>query len=651
MARPEPDLADLTTRADRLLEETENQLAAEEATQKARVTYERFQTRRDDALYHGTLFTGMDLEANLQATAAAATEALALYGLSDQSTKTPILPPSSLNAVERDEIKTGCYELLLLLADAEATPLPGRDRADHEARARRALGVLERAAGIGILTRSYHARRAKYLEQKGDREGALEETKHANTIQPTIAVDFFLLGEQLYKSGAWHDASRSFERALRLRPDYFWAQYFLAACDLKADPARPAEAKAHLTAALSRRPAFAWIYLLRAYACGELGEFAEAEADFARAIELRPDQDVRYGVLVNRGAMRFRQGNHDAAVADLVEAAREKPRQDQAHANLALTFAAQKQWNKAIEQLNVAIELAPYRGSLYRNRALMNLDRKAPDAAFRDFGEAIRLAEGPTRARAGDHIHRGRILHSRKNWTEAMDEYNAALELDPDNREVHRLRADALVALGRGVEAIQAFNRVLEPKDVDANAFRQRGFEQRRSADFAGAIADFSRALDLDPGSPFTRARRGWGFLNEANKLALHDFEEALKVEPKNGDLLSGRGLARAMIGNVSDAVADAEESLRSGIPGNELRARLALNYNAACIYAQAAARAAFTGDEDAGRQILTRRYQDRAVELIRQALELLPTAARAGFITQAEADSTLDPIRHIRRS
>ena len=84
-----------------------------------------------------------------------------------------------------------------------------------------------------------------------------------------------------------------------------------------------------------------------------------------------------------------------------------------------------------------------------------------------------------------------------------------------------------------------------------------------------------------------TRARRGWAYLGESSKLALHDFDEAIKLDPRDSDLYNGRGYARALLGDFSGAVADAEQALRLGGAGLELRARLALNYNAACIYAR----------------------------------------------------------------
>ena len=86
---------------------------------------------------------------------------------------------------------------------------------------------------------------------------------------------------------------------LRLEPDHFWAQYYLAICQLKQK--RWGEAKASLTACAGRRPDFIWTYLLRGFAQGELGAFAAAEMDFDKALQLHPDETARYGIHVNRG--------------------------------------------------------------------------------------------------------------------------------------------------------------------------------------------------------------------------------------------------------------------------------------------------------------------------------------------------------------
>ena len=46
-------------------------------------------------------------------------------------------------------------------------------------------------------------------------------------------VDHFLVGEEQYRRGDWEQAMNSFNRALSLQPGHFWAQFFLAVCQLK----------------------------------------------------------------------------------------------------------------------------------------------------------------------------------------------------------------------------------------------------------------------------------------------------------------------------------------------------------------------------------------------------------------------------------
>ena len=269
---------------------------------------------------------------------------------------------------EQEEIKTGCYELLLVLADAEAAPLPGQPPAKVRQAAETALQILDRAARLGLATRSLPARCAKFLEQAGDhRRGAKSLSERPRSSRPRPSTSFSWASSKTKRTAGGKRSVRS-STALELRPDYFWAQYFLAACHLKLDPPEPAQAKAHLTASLVRRADFPWIFALRGYAHGELKEFAAAEADFQHALSLSNDADVKYGVLVNRGAMRLHQSDPAAAIADLTEAIAIKPGQEQAHTNLALAYGSRNDWTKAIDQIDLAIRMAPRRGSLYRNR-------------------------------------------------------------------------------------------------------------------------------------------------------------------------------------------------------------------------------------------------------------------------------------------
>jgi tetratricopeptide (TPR) repeat protein len=125
-----------------------------------------------------------------------------------------------------------------------------------------------------------------------------------------------------------------------------------------------------------------------------------------------------------------------------------------------------------------------------------------------------------------------------------------------------------------------------------------------------------------------------------ARVLALRDFDKAIQLNPEDGDAYNGRGYARAQLGQYREAVQDAEEALRREPGVSEI------TYNAACIYAQAVAQVQ-AGDKEDERDSLTKQYQERAVELVRAALDLLPEGQRGLFWRNAVLpDSALDPVR-----
>ena len=128
-----------------------------------------------------------------------------------------------------------------------------------------------------------------------------------------------------------------------------------------------------------------------------------------------------------------------------------------------------------------------------------------------------------------------------------------------------------------------------------------------------------------------------------AIKSALDDFEEAIRRDPKNGDVHNGRGLMRAKLGR-SGADSDAQEALRLG----PMTARHV--WSAARIYAELVGHIDKVRDQH--RSTLTDRvdYQHQAVQLLHQALILTDAAERESFWQgKIQNDTTFDTIRTSR--
>jgi tetratricopeptide (TPR) repeat protein len=236
--------------------------------------------------------------------------------------------------------------------------------------------------------------------------------------------------------------------------------------------------------------------------------------------------------------------------------------------------------------------------------------------------------------------------------------YDAALQLRPAYPDAHRWRAETFVELKRYEDALRSLDQYLKiassqglptgpespiSKDALAEAYLTRGLLRVRLKDGPGATDDYTQALALKPDGT-TYAHRGWAHvLCEAPLLALHDFEDAIRLQPELADAYNGRGYARVKVGQYRQAVADAEEAIRRG-PRTDRTL-----YNAARIYSQAAgkvdAEAAAKGL--AGASALRSRYEGRAVELIRQALDLHSAPERRAFWQEfIGPDGALQPIR-----
>jgi tetratricopeptide (TPR) repeat protein len=222
------------------------------------------------------------------------------------------------------------------------------------------------------------------------------------------------------------------------------------------------------------------------------------------------------------------------------------------------------------------------------------------------------------------------------------------LKVAPDFEMAHRLRVMVLLDLDRPDEVIRSCDGALARGKPWPDIHEIRGMARANRGDYSGAIDDYSHALVLRPGQSRVLSSRGLAYLvSDAPRLALHDFDEALRRDPSNGEAHSGRGLALVLLGDHRAAVAEAEESLRHDSP----TARRA--YNAARIYAQAAiAVAAVVTDKGQLTVTMVDRYQERAVTLVKLALERTPAERRVAFWQgQVAADPALRSLQRRLRS
>ena len=677
----EPRLGDLNLHAEEKLIEARRALEARKRRVAVRERLVAFESLRDEALFQDGLGLGVGRGMatpgvpssgptplgwiSVGGTSAvlpgpvrsSARLALGVFGGFDRDGRWSMAPLSDASTpAESEEVTSGCYMLMLVLAEAVARPLPGEVPLDQ---ANRALLVLEDASRIKPSTRAYRARRASYLEMTGDSSRAAVERELASRLEASNAFDHLLVGQALVREGDFQGGIRQLDAAVREKPDMFWARFYSAIAQLNSTPPRAAEAQAALDECLRQRPDNRWLLLLRASTSGQLGSarmsearratpaeaetlrgraadhFKDAEGDFARILGRRLAPDRAYVIHMNRGVVRFQQGRFEDALSDFDEAISLNPTAVNAHASRGQALSVLGRYRPALDAIDRAIAIEPEVAALFRERAALRVrgDRSvsSSEAAVLDLRAAIRLEKQAGIEQASNHLMLGKLLARLKWHAGAIEAFDAALAIVPDSVDALHGRVSTLLALERYDEMEGACGSALKRRPSWPEMLELRGLARVGRHEFAAAIDDFSRAISIQPEGSSVHRHRGWAYL-EANapELALHDFEAVVRLGPDEPEGYAGRGAARVRLLQPKKAVEDVQESLSLGEPDGRLL------YNAARTFAQARivllAEAAKRG-RPAPREVLV--YESRSVELLEAARDRTPPGRRDWFLRE----------------
>ncbi|MBE0626598.1 MAG: tetratricopeptide repeat protein [Burkholderiales bacterium] len=167
----------------------------------------------------------------------------------------------------------------------------------------------EGGAGPADLLLHYRSLGNSYLAQ-GKHDAASRSYRRALAIKPDLAEVHCNLGLALQSLGDLDAAVKSYRRALALKPDLAEVHSNLGLV-LQAQ-GNPDAAVASYRRAIAIRPDFADAYYNLGIALKQLGKPDEAVASYRGAISLNPDHAEAYGSLAN--LLRI-QGNPDEALA------------------------------------------------------------------------------------------------------------------------------------------------------------------------------------------------------------------------------------------------------------------------------------------------------------------------------------------------
>ncbi len=116
-------------------------------------------------------------------------------------------------------------------------------------------------------------------------------------------------------------------------------------------------------------------------------------------------------------------------------------------------------------------------------------------------------------------------------YDEAIDCFDRAIDMDPNNEKALFARGSTLLVVGRFEDAYQDLNRALAIDPADAGAYYVRGLVYEEANNYENATADYGTALTIDPHNGDYLFRRGRAY-REMGKTdeAIADFRRACEL-------------------------------------------------------------------------------------------------------------------------
>ena len=148
-------------------------------------------------------------------------------------------------------------------------------------------------------------------------------------------------------------------------------------------------------------------------------------------------------------------------------------------------------------------------------------------------------------------------------WRSNITLFSHALEATSDNYVIQENRGVAYAKLGNYGRAIEDYDRAIEINPQCADAYYNRGAAYAKLGNYRRAIEDYDRAIEIDPECALSHVYRGAAYLELANPgQALSDYDRAIEIDPANPDGYANRGAAYDKLGNYRQAVSDFDRAI-----------------------------------------------------------------------------------------
>jgi tetratricopeptide (TPR) repeat protein/S1-C subfamily serine protease len=385
---------------------------------------------------------------------------------------------------------------------------------------------------------------------------------------PQQPKDFVDRGVRLRNLGRLQEAIRDFASAVRSKPGYAEALWQRGACfqemrdyptalqdyneAISADPnsfsaytgrgtiyrfqGKPDEAIADATNAIRLRANSYGARYMRGQCYLDKKEYASAISDFTHGLGLATGNALAiHQLLHDRGRAHELSGQYETARDDYRASLKINNAAVDIYKRLGdLLLDKLKDPAAAVAEYSNALKLQSTSVDVLVQRGRAHSLQRAFEPAFADFNEAVKLAAHEPKALPKALFERGKVYEARGELKPAIDDYRASIRSNGKEAVVH----------------MQLGNLLLTKKKEPGNA-----------------VTSFTDALNCQPNQVIQVAsylQRGRAYLQlDQFELALHDLNEAIRLNPKSAHAYKFRGDVNLARQEIDAAITDYQTAVK----------------------------------------------------------------------------------------
>jgi tetratricopeptide (TPR) repeat protein len=280
------------------------------------------------------------------------------------------------------------------------------------------------------------------------------------------------------------------------------------------------------------------------------GNLEQAGEGFAEVVKLAPTFAEAY---LNLGLVREEQSRHEEAIVNFQKALQLKPRLRGANLFLGIAEYRTNHLDSSIAALRKETAINPKDANAWMWLGIASLEKEDGDEAVHALDQAAKLAPG----NVDILYHRGRA-----HLYVSQDSYARMFKAGPKSWRVRQILAEADADAERHMDAVAEYQAAIQLAPNQPRLHEELGTEYRNAGKMPEAEEAFRKELEIDPENVVAKYKLGVLLTERGNAAQGKELVvEALKVRPGLIHADYNLGRAEMLLGN--DAAA-AEDFLRA---------------------------------------------------------------------------------------